>query len=265
MAGAPPRANFHRNLRDLMGDVIDPYNHYVLPSGHRLSRDDLEMLQGSQRFIRMPYDPYTNTPFGADEARVIQEMIEFMNSPPRGPARPERPARRVTGPGPKRRRPNPAEPPPPVPIPPIQQPQGRPYNFGVPNVFQFRAQGVEDVQAANAAPATSAYEQLMHAAHYLDKRDMIQRLSAFATQLPARKIDFRTLSREAVIKGANLSREDVEGLLSVMDLLRMNPNKGFTSDGIPIFHGNSLKIRRGQGVRTIKIRGSKDVILEKTK
>ena len=144
MAGAPPRANFHRNLRDLMGDVIDPYNHFVLPSGHRLSRDDLEMLQGSQRFIQMPYDPYTNTPFGVDEARVIQEMIEFMNSPPRGPARPERPERRVTGPGPKRRRPTPAEPPQ-VPIPPIQQPQGRPYNFGVPNVFQFRAQRVEDV------------------------------------------------------------------------------------------------------------------------
>ena len=153
MAGAPPRTNFHRNLRDLMGDVIDPYNHFVLPSGHRLSRDDIEMLQGSQRFIQMPYDPYTNTPFNADEARVLQEMIAFMTSPPRGPARP---ARRVTGPGPKRRRANPVEPPPPVPIPPTQQPQGRPYHFGVPNLFQFRAQRVQDVQAANAAPATSA-------------------------------------------------------------------------------------------------------------
>ena len=105
----------------------------------------------------------------------------------------------------------------------------------------------------------------MHAAHYLDKRDMIQRLSVFATQLPARNVDFRTLSREEVIKGANLSREDVEGILTEMDLLRMNPNKGFTSDGIPIFHGNKLKIRRGQGVRRIQIRGSKDVTLERTK
>jgi hypothetical protein len=77
------RANFPRNLRDLLGDVIDPQDHYVMPSGYKLSRADLQMLMQQQRFVNQPYDPWINTAFSPQSVnRVLQEMVDFMDNPP---------------------------------------------------------------------------------------------------------------------------------------------------------------------------------------
>ena len=105
MAGNPGRAGFPFNLRDLAGDVIDPNDHFVLPSGHRLSRNDIQMLSQMQRFVAAPFDPYTNVPF-ANRDNVLAAMADYMNSPI-GTVAGKRPGANQ-GRDARRRRPNPA-------------------------------------------------------------------------------------------------------------------------------------------------------------
>ena len=78
---------FPRNLRDLMQNVIDPNDHFVLPSGHRFSRQDGEIMFQQGRFIQVPYDPYTNVPFPPNQVNaILQGMVDFVATAPQNPA-----------------------------------------------------------------------------------------------------------------------------------------------------------------------------------
>ena len=210
------------------------------------------MLMQQQRFINQPYDPYINTPFSPQAVdRILQEMVDIVANPPVRQG--QRRAIPSAGDRNVRQRPNPPRQPfqfraqAPNPNAPPAPPQAPP------QPFQFQVQ-VPEVAAAQAPQATS-FEKLMHAAYYYDKREMIQKLNKFAATLPSLGIDYRNLSRAQIIKGANLSKEDAEEILSKADLSRMSGVEGLTNDGIPFVHGSNTKIRRGQGDRVVRIRG----------
>ena len=68
-------------------NVIDPNDHYSLPSGYRFSRSDAESFLQERRFVNQPYDPFTNLPFPrADVDGILQGMVQFLANPPPNPA-----------------------------------------------------------------------------------------------------------------------------------------------------------------------------------
>ena len=225
---------FHRNLRDMRMNVIDPNDHYSLPSGYRFSRSDAESFLQERRFVNQPYDPFTNLPFPRAEVDgILQGMAQFLANPPPNPAtRRQRPdiqlhPGNIVAPGAQRIRPNYTAPaPPPLPIP---------------------AYGMDNQTPPDQTPP---YERMLDRAMQLGLTGIVQKLLLFQHRMPAGAQINGLITRQEVATAAGLTREDLSRLsedTSGIALPERN-NDSISPNGVPVrhHHGNQFSLRTAQ-------------------
>ena len=231
------RRQTYRNFRDFFGDVIDPADHFVLPSGYRLSREDINRFAADPRFIGQPYDPYTNIPFpNADAPAILQQMVVYINQPARiYRAAGDRPAQQTRNIRQRTAGENTIPRPRPPASPPIPA-------FGV---------GID-------APILqgSAFSRMLKRSMQIDANSITQKLILLANRLPALNKNYRTLADQEIVKLAGLSAEEA-GLLAKIELAPIERNNtGISSNGVPVkhVHGNAFMKRNPQ--QPVLIRGN---------
>ena len=224
---------FHRNLRDMMGDVIDPNDHFVLPSGYRFSRHDVGMMLQQQRFVQAPYDPFTNVPFPANQVNgILQGMVDFVASaPPNMAVRRQRPGglnlqpNQLLPPHAQRARPNPPPPPPPVVIP---------------------AYGMDNQTPPSTTPP---YERMLNLSMRLGLTKIAQKLLLMQHRMPD-GAQMNNLTAQEVATAAGLTPDELvqlnEDTTGVVPPTR--DNVSITSSGVAVKHNHGKDFR----VRTVQ-------------
>lgn len=233
---------FHRNLRDLMGDVIDPHDHYILPSGYRFSRNDVAMMLQQPRFVQAPYDPFTNVPFANNQVNnILQGMVDFAASaPPNMAMRRQRPPMPniylPVPPTAQRARPNPPPPPPPVVIP----------AFGMDN--------------QTPPPDVPAFERMLNMAMRLSLTEIAQKLLLMAHRMPE-GAQLGNLSVQEVATAAGITSEELARLNESPP--QAGNNTSITSNGAQVkhHHGNDFKYRTIQRPMTIRTNAGKSHVI----